>query len=145
MAGQDYTVTILVDKSPEEAYRAINNVRGWWDGKIDGDTDKLGAVFTYKYETFHSSKQKVTELVPGKRVVWSVTEGGPKFTNDKVEWKGTKIIFEISKKGSKTEVRFTHQGLIPRLECYDRCSNAWGSIISGSLKSFITTGKGKPL
>ena len=88
MVGQDYTITILVDKSPEEAFRAINNVRGWWEGEINGDTDKLGAVFTYKYGSFHNSKQKVTELVPGKRVVWSVTEGGPKFTNDKVEWKG---------------------------------------------------------
>lgn len=76
--------------------------------------------------------------------IWSVRTG-PKFTKDKVEWNGTKIIFEISKKGSKTEIRFTHQGLIPRLECYDSCSNAWGSIINGSLKSFIATGKGKPL
>jgi hypothetical protein len=145
MVDKDYAVTILVDKSPEEVFKAINNVRGWWDGKIDGATDKLGAVFTYKYETFHNSKQKITELVPGKKVVWYVTDGGPKFTNGKTEWKGTKIIFEISKKGSKTEIRFIHQGLIPGLECYDSCSNAWGSIIIGSLKSFIETGKGKPL
>ena len=45
MPVQDYTITILVDKSPEEVFKAINKVRGWWDGQIDGDTDKLGAVF----------------------------------------------------------------------------------------------------
>lgn len=93
----------------------------------------------------HNSTQKVTELVPGKRVVWRVIEGGPKFTKNKLEWKGTRIIFEISKDGSKTKVRFTHEGLIPRLECYGSCSNAWSSIIRESLKSFIATGRGKPL
>ena len=61
MHGQDYTITILVDKSPEEVFKAINDVRGWWDGEIDGDTDKVGAVFTYKYETFHDSKQKLVD------------------------------------------------------------------------------------
>ncbi len=84
MASEDYTTTIMVDKSPEEVYKAINNVRGWWDGEIDGDTDKANAVFTYEYETFHSSKQKITELIPDKRVVWSLIEGGPRFTKNKI-------------------------------------------------------------
>jgi hypothetical protein len=144
MKDQDYTTTISIDKTPEEAFKAINNVRGWWEGEIEGSTDKIGDVFTYRYEDFHSSKQKIIELIPGKKVVWLVTEGGPKFTKDKAEWKGTRIIFEISKKGKKTEVRFTHEGLVPRLECHDTCTDAWGSIIRGSLRSLIATGKGQP-
>jgi hypothetical protein len=66
------------------------------------------------------------------------------FVNDKSEWKGTKITFEIAKKGDKTEVRFAHVGLVPDYECYGACSNAWGSYINGSLRSLITTGKGEP-
>jgi hypothetical protein len=62
----------------------------------------------------------------------------------KTEWKGTEITFEVSKKGDKTEVRFTHLGLVPESECFDACSNAWGSYINGSLRSLITTGKGEP-
>ena len=54
------------------------------------------------------------------------------------------IIFEISRKDTKTEVRFTHLGLVPEYECFDMCSNAWGSYINGSLHNLITTGKGKP-
>jgi len=53
-------------------------------------------------------------------------------------------MFEIFKKGDKTEIRFTHQGLVPKLECYDSCADAWGSYIGGSLRSLITTGKGHP-
>jgi hypothetical protein len=51
---------------------------------------------------------------------------------------------KIAKKGDKTEVRFTHVGLVPGHVCYGACSNAWGSYINGSLRSLITTGKGQP-
>ncbi len=140
-SNQDYSATFSVGQTPEEAFKAINNVRGWWEGQIEGKTEKIGDVFTYQYGSFHRSKQKVIELVPGKRVVWLVVEGGPKFTESKIEWKGTKIIFNISKKGSKTEVRFTHQGLIPRLECYDSCTDAWGPLIRSNLRKLITRGE----
>jgi hypothetical protein len=144
LSSKDYTTSFSVDQSPEEVFKAINNVRGWWEGEIQGTTDKVGSVFTYRNGNFHNSRQKVTELIPGKRVVWLVIEGGPKFTKDKTEWKGTKIIFEISKKGNKAEVRFTHQGLVPRLECYDNCTDAWGPLIRDSLRSLVTKGKAAP-
>mgnify|MGYP001282617758 CR=1 FL=1 len=144
MNNQNLTFTISVDQTPEEAFAAINNVRGWWSGNIEGRTDKLGEEFTYRYEDVHYSKQKITEFIPGKKVVWHVLDGYLNFTQDKTEWKGTDITFDISKKGDKTEVRFTHVGLVPESECYDACSNAWGSYINGSLRSLITSGKGHP-
>ena len=63
---------------------------------------------------------------------------------DKSEWKGTDVVFEIAKKGDKTEVHFTHVGLVPAYECYGVCSDAWGSYITGSLRDLIATGKGQP-
>ena len=56
------------------------------------------------------------------------------------EWKGTNIVFDISEKDGKTEVRFTHVGLVPQIECYGSCSDAWGYYIKGSLRDFITAG-----
>ena len=144
MKNQNFTTTFKVDQTPEEAFAAINNVRGWWSGEIEGSTDKLGDEFTYRYKDIHYSKQKVTELIPGKKVVWLVLDSYLNFIEDKSEWKGTNITFEIAKKGDKTEVRFTHVGLVPDYECYGACSNAWGSYINGSLRSLITTGKGQP-
>ena len=87
---------------------------------------------------------KLIEVIPHKKVVWLVVDNYFNFTEDKSEWKGTKIIFKISKKGEKSEIRFTHLGLVPEYECFNVCSNAWGSYMNGSLRSLITTGKGQP-
>lgn len=145
MSNQTYTTAFLVDQSPEEVFAAVNNVRGWWSEDIDGRTDKLGAEFTFRSGDLHRSTQKITELVPGQKVVWRVLDSHLHFVKDKTEWNGTDIIFEITKKDDQTELRFTHAGLVPAFECYGACSDAWGFYINNSLPSLITTGKGQPI
>lgn len=143
MNTADFTTTMVVDKSPNEVFNAINNVGGWWQGEIKGNTSKLNDEFTYQMEDIHFSKQKIVELIPAEKIVWLITESNLSFTKDKSEWTGTRVIFEISETKNKTEVRFTHRGLVPEFECYDACSNAWGLLVQKSLFSLITTGKGK--
>lgn len=141
MQNQNFTTTILVDQSPEEVFAAINNVSAWWSGEIEGVTDTAGTEFTYSVTGIHFSKQKITESVPFKKIVWHVVDATLSFVKDKSEWKGTDIVFDITKKGNKTEVRFTHVGLAPEFECYKDCSNAWGLLINGNLKNLIITGE----
>jgi uncharacterized protein YndB with AHSA1/START domain len=144
MTNQDFTTTFSVEQSPEKVFNAITNVRGWWSEEIEGATDKLGAEFIYHYEDVHRCKMKITEFVPGERIVWLVLDNYFNFTEDKTEWKDTQVIFEVSRKGDKSEIRFTHSGLVPEYECFHVCSNAWGSYINRSLRSLITSGKGRP-
>jgi hypothetical protein len=144
MPSQNYSTSFSVDQTPEEAFAAITNVRGWWSGDIEGRTDILGGEFTYRYEDVHYSKQRITELVAGCRVVWLVLDASLKFVEDKTEWNGTEVVFEVGKKAEQTEVRFSHVGLVPEYECYDACSNAWGFYINRSLRDLITKGKGDP-
>ena len=87
---------------------------------------------------------RIVEFVPNEKVVWLCLENYFDFTKDRAEWIGTKISFEVSREGDKTQVRFTHLGLVPEYECFNVCSNAWGGYITGSLKSLITTGTGSP-
>jgi len=144
MTAPDFTTTILVDQTPTAAFNAINNPRAWWSEEIEGGTNKLNDVFKYHFEDVHLCQMKLIEVVPDKKVVWLVLDNYFKFTKDKTEWNGTKIIFEISQKDDKTQVRFTHQGLVPEYECFDICKNAWTKYIQVSLYNLITTGKGEP-
>jgi Activator of Hsp90 ATPase homolog 1-like protein len=145
MKSQNFTTTITVDQAPEEVFAAINDVAGWWSGKpgVEGKSGKVGDEFTYRYEPHHVSTQRVTELIPGKKVAWLVVSGTINFAKDKTEWNGTTITFDITRKGKKTAVRFTHAGLTPDVECYDGCSDAWSSYIKGSLKNRITQDKAR--
>ena len=141
---KDYTTTLLVNQTPKEAFDAINNARGWWSEEIKGSTDRLNEEFTYHYEDVHYCQLKIIELIPSKKIVWLVQYNYFNFTKDNSEWTGTKVIFEISEKDEKTQIRFTHLGLVHAYECFDICSNAWSQYIQKSLFGLITTGKGQP-
>ncbi len=144
MTTTDFSTTILVDNSPEEVFNAINNVSGWWSEEIEGSTNKLNAEWSYQYQDVHRCNMKIIEFIPNKKVVWLVLDNFFSFTQDKNEWKGNKIIFEITKKGNQTQLDFTQVGLIPEYECYDICQGAWTTYIQKSLQSLITTGTGHP-
>ncbi len=110
MKTSDFSTTILVDKSPEEVFHAINNVGGWWSGDIEGRSTKLNDEFTYRYKDIHFSKQRVVEMIPDQKVVWLITDSNLNFTKDAHEWIGTKISFEITEKDGKNGTSFlTHR------------------------------------
>ncbi|EFH83797.1 SRPBCC family protein [Ktedonobacter racemifer] len=144
MNTQNFTTTLLVDQTPEEVFNAINNVRGWWSKDIEGSTDKLNDEFIFQVKDVHYSKIKLREVIPNKQVVWFVMYNYLNFVKDKSEWTGTKVRFEISQQGNKTQLLFTHEGLVPEFECYGVCSTAWTNYVQDSLLSLITTGKGHP-
>jgi hypothetical protein len=144
MENQDFTTTIVVDKTPQQAFEAINHVRGWWSEDIEGFTDQLDGVYYYHYRDVHRCTIKVVELVPGRRVVWQVLDNTFNFIADKTEWIGTYIIFDIDEKDSKTEIKFIHQGLVAGYQCFNVCFEAWTNYIQNSLHNLIETGKGEP-
>ena len=144
MDNTDFTMSFTVDESPEVVFAAINDVRGWWTGDIEGETNFLGATFSFRYEDVHFSRQKISEFEPCRRVVWHVEAARLSFTSRPDEWVGTDITFDIFQRDAPTELRFTHVGLTPRLECYSNCSGAWKFYISESLPKLLTSGVVNP-
>ena len=150
MRTSDFTTTILVDQTAPAVFDAIIHPQNWWSGEIKGSTENLNDEFTYRYKDLHFSNQRIVEMIPGQKVVWLVTESIINYAEDKNEWTGTKISFEIDEQDNKpgshrTRVRFTHLGLDPGIECFDSCSNSWSQLIQQSLFSLITTGKAEAI
>ena len=149
MTDHSFTTTLLVEATPDEAYAAINDVRGWWSHDVDGGTDTVGDRFAFRGnhegKNVHRSLIEVAELVPGERVVWHVVDNWMGFIADQSEWKDTRIVFEISPAAGGAQIRFSHLGLVPAYECYDVCFNAWTFFIQDSLRALITTGHGEPM
>lgn len=144
MENNDFTISFDVAASPQEVFNAITNVRGWWSEEVNGNSEKLSDEFTYQYMDVHRCNMRLIEVVPDKRMVWLCLDNYFSFTEDKAEWIGTKIVFEISRQGEMTRLHFTHQGLVPEYECYNACTKGWTQYIQQSLKSLITTGEGQP-
>lgn len=142
MATSDFTLTLLTGQTPQKVFQAINHVRDWWSGfyseEIKGDTKKLHDEFSFRAAGgAHYCKLKLVEVIPGKKVVWLVTDSELSFVEKKYEWTGTKVIFEISKKGGKTQLVFTHEGLTPQVECYESCAPSWSQYLQNRLLPLI--------
>jgi hypothetical protein len=140
----DFSTTITVNATASEAFDAINDVSGWWATTAEGSSRKLNDEFTVRFADKHFSRQKIVELVPGKRVVWLVIDSNLSFLEDKHEWTNTKISFDITGEGNATQINFSHVGLLPEVECYGSCSTAWSHLVGSSLFKLISHGKGHP-
>lgn len=144
MVKKNYHTTIKVNATPEEAIKKISQVNKWWAKKTKGKTENLNDKFTTDFgETF--VEFQITELVPNKKVVWKVTDCNLHWIENKKEWNGTEVAFEISEKKSTTQIDFTHIGLVPSFECYEDCETGWNEHIKESLFEFINEGKGNPV
>ena len=144
MESKDYTATIEVSKTPEEVFKSINSVSKWWTEKIEGDSENLNGVFTIHFSDESFVTHKLIEVVPNKKVVWLVTDCYLPWFKDKTEWTNTKMSFEISTNDNKTQMTFTHIGLVPEVECYDMYVKGWDQYVKDSLLKLITEGEGQP-
>jgi uncharacterized protein YndB with AHSA1/START domain len=144
MPGQDFTLAFTVDRSPEEVYTAVTDVRGWWSKGLEGRSAAAGDQFTYRHGDRHLSTHRVTEAVPGHRVVWRTVDADLPHADPPDEWIGTEVRFDIRPARDGTELRFTHVGLTPSLACYRACTRGWAFYVGESLRGLIATGRGKP-
>ena len=147
MTKQDYRLSISAPVSAADAYDKIARVSEWWAKDFEGSARNLGDVFTVRFgrafgDTFVDFK--ITEAVPGSKVVWHVTNSYLPWLKDKTEWNDTSVAFVMSAGRSETTVTLTHEGLIPEIECFDHCVQGWNHYFGQSFKQFLTDGHGMP-
>ena len=143
MEKQNFHRAITVNASAAETMKKISQVNLWWAKKFTGSAEKLNDKFSVHFgETFVDFK--VSEMVPDKKVVWKVTDCNLHWINEKKEWKGTEVVFELSPANKKTKIDFTHVGLVPGVECYESCEFGWSGHLTTGLEDLINKGKGQP-
>ena len=140
----DYHSQLRANTTAKQAFENISHVSAWWAKNFEGSARKLNDVFTVRFgETFVTFR--ITEMVADKWIVWQVEDCHLPWLNDKKEWNNTKVIWEItSSKTHSTQVDMTHVGLVPGIECYDRCEEGWDRHIKESLFKLLTEDKGQP-
>ncbi|AYB35776.1 SRPBCC domain-containing protein [Chryseolinea soli] len=140
--SHDFKARIAAKISPDEAIKKISDIPAWWDVSFSGSAENQNDTFIVKMGGDSFFDFTVTELIPGKRVVWLVTDCHMPWYSDKKEWANTKLIFDLAENNGITHLTFTHEGLTPEVECFKDCEPGWTHWIKTSLFSYFTTGKG---
>ncbi len=141
LTEQSYHSSIVVNESAMEAYDKISRVNEWWAENFEGSAKNLGDVFKIWWgET--TVTFKITEAIPGKKVIWLVTDCNLPWLKDIKEWNDTEVVFEISEENGVTKINMTHIGLTPEVECFENCQAGWNHYIQKSLFEFMEEGQG---
>ena len=145
MSGQSYSTEIQISAKPESVYKAITkDIDKWWT-ELSNQALQVGDPLVVRFEKTTSWVMTVSEAIQNRSLVWKVTEANHELDgiSAKDEWKGTTITWNIDETETGSKITFTHEGLVPALECYDICEAGWDYFL-GSLKNYLETGKGNP-
>ncbi len=141
MAQMDYKNTFKSNVTAKDAYNAIADVSDWWTRRFKGSAKNLNDTFGV---TFGKTRVdfRVIEAIPYSKLVWEVTNCHLDWINNKTEWTGTKIVWNISANTKGANVEMTHVGLVPSIECLKDCEAGWNQYVGESLPRLLAGGKG---
>lgn len=140
-----YQNSMIIPASAAEIFAALTTkISAWWTESVEGSAKNSNDWFTVRFgNTFKAFE--VEEMIPGKKIIWKCIDARidiPALEN-KSEWAGTKIVWEMYPENGATKLDMTHYGLTPSFECYTICESGWKQFL-GSLKSLLDTGTGMP-
>jgi hypothetical protein len=144
-AQSDIQFEFNVPVSADLAYSAIGKVKDWWIRDSVGEPSAFGSSFTVHFNREQDFVRfEVTEAQPGRRYVWHVQDCFLHWFEDKMEWNGTDVIFDIAPTPGGSVITMVHRGLTPDVECYAACNAGWEGHVMKSLYKLITEGAGTP-
>ncbi len=145
MPKQSYSTEVLISVEPNLVYKAITkDIDKWWT-KLSNQAWEVGDQLLVRFEKNTIWVMTVSEANPNRSLIWEVVEANHDLDNlsKKDEWKGTTIKWEIVENKNGSKVTLIHQGLVPKLECFEICQAGWHYFLE-SLKDYLETGKGTP-
>lgn len=107
------------------------NLDNWWPLRSAG-TPKLDDVYTFYFGPEYDWRAKVTHLVPGQALTWTMTQAMP-------DWIGTQVGFTLKEINGVTQVSFFHKGWAEASEHFGITTFCWGYLLNG-LKNYLEHG-----
>jgi len=140
-----YQRDLVIDAEASAVYAAIatpDGLRAWWTPDCTADAHAGGAAHFRFGDTWKDVA--IEQLDTNRGVRWFVTSSHIAMLAKNDEWTGTEIAFRLTPTiDGKTRLDFEHVGLVPTLECYDRCNRGWNHFLA-SLRQYAETGSGTP-
>lgn len=143
---QDYTCQIIVPQTEATVFEVLTkSIPDWWTQNFEGAAALVNDIFKIRFGNTHKTMQ-IEAIIPNKKVVWRCLQAyiDMKSLNNKSEWEGTQMVWEIAPNGDSTSLLLTHHGLNRDFECYDVCEKGWDYYIKESLYPLLTSGTGMP-
>lgn len=143
---ENYVHILEVNTTADKVYQTLTDeIPLWWTELFEGFSSDVGNLFTIRFGDQIHKTMRVQELTRHTKVVWFVEDSLIALSElkNQTEWIGTTIIWEIEENKESTQIKLTHIGLNPDIECYEICSNGWLQFL-GSLKKSLETGEGAP-
>ena len=136
----NYSKELHIKAAPGDVFSALTSVDGcsaWWAAASGSATAGGELRFTFQ-DPDSPLVLRVTEAEAVSRVVWHVLQC--EFLPD---WTGTTITFGLVPSGDgTTDLQFRHDGLSPRLECFETCQAGWNFYLP-SLRDYAESGAGR--
>jgi len=129
---------LLIDVPVERVYMAITDQDGlaaWWTAQVVAKPE-VGSVAEFAFGDRYHTSMRIAALEPSREVRWECIAGDD-------EWVGTKIVFDLEKRGEQTLLRFHHTDWRGMTDFFASCNYNWGFYMR-SLKTYCETGKGEP-
>ena len=71
---------VFIQSTPEKIYSAVTTQEGiacWWSKKNNANPE-TGSIYRIYFGPDYYKEIKITELVPGKKVVWEILDAHPR-------------------------------------------------------------------
>jgi uncharacterized protein YndB with AHSA1/START domain len=130
-----------------DAFRAAatpGGENGWWS--TDGDVARgAGEDVRLNWSDTDYIVFRVEQYDAPYAMRWSCIKQHDQNLPDPDEWIGTTLVWRFEPvDDTTTDLAFAHEGLAPRLDCYDACERGWDFFLRSSIRSLAERGQGAP-
>lgn len=143
---QPFEISVRCVKPVHDVFECLTSgLRHWWSDRIEGDSRAIGDVFTVRFDDSHQTFC-IEDLAPGERVIWKCIDSHLAIADlrNPSEWNDTNLRWEIERRAGQSSLKLSHEGLSPKLECFEVCKADWTQAINGSLLAILSGKPGQP-